>query len=282
MSIVYQINQLLPQTQCRECGYEGCLPYAEAIVHTHENINLCSVGGDVVIQDLAQLLQRPTLAPAKISPKVVAWIDENVCIGCTACIRACPVDAIMGASKYMHTVLADECTGCGLCVAPCPVDCIYLHDVQEDFLPKNRFLAHQQTDSARFQASEHALARFEWHTKRKARDDAERKARLAEREASIKNIQKTNTPSSEKSSFNPADLIAKARARAQTEQQNNQNTLHRENFLQNQIKEAQERATYSRAMRDMQYGTDEEKAQALAWLRAYKEAQAEKELAKSK
>lgn len=128
-----QINQLLPQTQCRECGFSGCLPYAQALAQGETTTNLCSAGGETVAQDLADLLGVAYQSPVKIQAKVLAWIDETVCIGCTACIRACPVDAIMGASKYMHTVLADECTGCGLCVAPCPVDCIHLQPVADAF-----------------------------------------------------------------------------------------------------------------------------------------------------
>lgn len=119
----------------------GCLPYAEALLSEDTAINLCAPGGEAVMQDIAQLLQRAPLAPAKAHTPALAWIDEAVCIGCTACIRACPVDAIMGASKYMHTVLAEECTGCGLCVAPCPVDCIEMRPVEQAYLPQARHWA---------------------------------------------------------------------------------------------------------------------------------------------
>lgn len=125
--IVRQINDLLPQTQCAQCGFPGCRPYAQAIATDEAAINLCPPGGDDTIQRLAELLGRdpePLVSAPAISG--VAVIDEALCIGCTHCRDACPVDAITGAHQYMHTVIADECTGCELCVAPCPVDCISL------------------------------------------------------------------------------------------------------------------------------------------------------------
>lgn len=134
---IQSISRLLPQTQCRECGYEGCLPYARALSAGEAPVNLCAPGGETVMKDIADLLGKPYLAPAKTQIKAVALIDEAVCIGCTACIRACPVDAIMGASKLMHTVISDECTGCGLCVTPCPVDCIDMVPVSQPFLPSH-------------------------------------------------------------------------------------------------------------------------------------------------
>ena len=122
------IDSLLPQTQCGKCGYAGCRPYAEAIVCNKADINQCPPGGQNTIRRLALLLGREIkpLNPAfgKSGPKTVAFIDENVCIGCVKCIRACPVDAIVGAPKQMHTVIAELCTGCELCLPPCPVDCI--------------------------------------------------------------------------------------------------------------------------------------------------------------
>lgn len=128
-AVVTLIDRILPQTQCRQCGYAGCLPYANAIADGSADINRCPPGGEEVIEELAQLLQRqtlpldPALAPA---PPSLARIEETHCIGCTLCISACPVDAIIGARQLMHTVLADHCTGCGLCLPPCPVDCIAL------------------------------------------------------------------------------------------------------------------------------------------------------------
>lgn len=128
------INQLLPQTQCTKCGFDGCAPYARAIAQHEAPINRCPPGGDAGIAALARLLNLPILPLdtecGQHRPLQVAVIDEQYCIGCTLCIQACPVDAIIGASKVMHTVLPDDCTGCDLCVAPCPVDCITMVDVE--------------------------------------------------------------------------------------------------------------------------------------------------------
>tara|TARA_R110000764_G_scaffold23354_4_gene57175 strand:- start:481 stop:1062 length:582 start_codon:yes stop_codon:yes gene_type:complete len=125
--IVDQINDLLPQTQCGQCGHPGCKPYAEGIANG-EPINKCPPGGESTIQALADLLDVEVLPldseHGEEKPKMVAYIREAECIGCTKCIQACPVDAILGAAKQMHTVIVDECTGCDLCVEPCPVDCI--------------------------------------------------------------------------------------------------------------------------------------------------------------
>jgi electron transport complex protein RnfB len=126
-SLADRIDALLPQTQCRRCGYDGCRPYAEAVV-AGAPINRCPPGAEIVVAKLAALTGRPVVAldPAcgTSGPFVTARIDESTCIGCTLCIEACPVDAILGGAKRMHTVLAALCTGCELCVAPCPVDCI--------------------------------------------------------------------------------------------------------------------------------------------------------------
>ncbi|MEH6550821.1 MAG: electron transport complex subunit RsxB [Pseudomonadales bacterium] len=126
--ITDQINALLPQTQCGQCGHPGCRPYAEAITNG-EAINRCPPGGESTIAELANLLDVEILPldaeeGAGEKPKSVAYIREDECIGCTKCIQACPMDAILGAAKHMHTVIVDECTGCDLCVEPCPVDCI--------------------------------------------------------------------------------------------------------------------------------------------------------------
>jgi electron transport complex protein RnfB len=128
-ALIERIDALLPQTQCRRCTFDGCKPYARALARGEAEINQCPPGGEATTRALAALLMReskgvdPRFGVMPARPEV-AWIDESACIGCTKCIQACPVDAIVGASKYMHTIIADECTGCELCIPPCPVDCI--------------------------------------------------------------------------------------------------------------------------------------------------------------
>lgn len=163
--IARRIDALLPQTQCTRCGYDGCRPYAEAIAAGEADIDRCPPGGEEGIARLARLLGREPkpLAPEcgeQLAPQL-AVIDEAACIGCTKCIHACPVDAIVGASKRMHTVIASWCTGCELCIPPCPVDCIAL--VPAPVLP----------------AADLSRARHEFRTVRLAREEAERDARLA-------------------------------------------------------------------------------------------------------
>lgn len=123
-----RIDRLLPQTQCAQCGFPGCRPYADAVARGEADIDRCPPGGAALIRALADLLGREPKVPASTRepPEQVAVIDESLCIGCTLCIQACPVDAILGAARQMHTVIAAECTGCELCIPPCPVDCIAL------------------------------------------------------------------------------------------------------------------------------------------------------------
>jgi electron transport complex protein RnfB len=136
VSLAEEIDAILPQTQCRQCGFSGCWPYAEAIAERRTQINQCPPGGEDGIHQLARLLRVEPLplntAHGLFKPKEVALIDEQACIGCTLCIQACPVDAIVGAARQMHTVISGECTGCSLCLEPCPVDCIQM------VLPKER------------------------------------------------------------------------------------------------------------------------------------------------
>jgi len=133
-SLVERIDALLPQTQCGQCRYPGCRPYAAAIASGEAGIDRCPPGGDATVRSLAALLDRsprpldPAFGASK--PAQVAWIDEEKCIGCARCLPACPVDAIVGAPRLMHTVITAQCTGCELCLPPCPVDCIELRLVQ--------------------------------------------------------------------------------------------------------------------------------------------------------
>lgn len=128
--LIEAVNQKLPQTQCAQCGYPGCRPYASAIVNELADINQCPPGGESLIVELAHYLGKEAIpldtARGEHKPPQLALIDEAACIGCTLCIVACPVDAIVGASRLMHTVINSQCTGCELCLPPCPVDCISL------------------------------------------------------------------------------------------------------------------------------------------------------------
>ena len=130
-----KVDAILPQTQCGQCGFPGCKPYAEAIAKGEADINLCPPGGEEGVKKLAELLgveAKPLdESHGTPKPKSVAFIDENTCIGCTLCIQACPVDAIVGAAKQMHTIVASLCTGCELCVKPCPVECITMEVIPE-------------------------------------------------------------------------------------------------------------------------------------------------------
>lgn len=135
-SLEDQIDALLPQTQCGQCGYPGCKPYAEAIARGNADINQCPPGGDACVAALAELLGRESkpldLSYGEKKEPAVAIIDEPKCIGCALCLQACPVDAIIGAPRYLHTVIARECTGCELCIPVCPVDCIHLAGIEPD------------------------------------------------------------------------------------------------------------------------------------------------------
>jgi len=131
--IADQVDALLPQSQCGQCGYPGCRPYAEAVASGEAEISLCSPGGEAAMLSMADLLGREPVALGELVEKVkcVAVIDEQICIGCTKCLQACPVDAIVGAAKQLHGAIARECTGCGLCQDPCPVNCIRMEPIPE-------------------------------------------------------------------------------------------------------------------------------------------------------
>jgi electron transport complex protein RnfB len=197
------IEDLLPQTQCTKCGYPACRPYAEAIASGAANYNQCPPGGAEGIARLAHLLGKP-LIPLNPDngierPRPVAVIDESICIGCTLCIQACPVDAIIGAAKQMHTVINDLCTGCDLCVAPCPVDCISMHDVTHK---KTGWAAwsQDQADAAR--------ARHDFRTFRLRREKKENDERLAAKAAEKLKAVESESPQS------PAEKMEQERKKA--------------------------------------------------------------------
>lgn len=184
MSLIQRIDALLPQTQCGKCGHPGCKPYAEGIA-SGEPINKCPPGGSETIAALAELLKVPVLeldVTRGSAPAQIAYIREAECIGCTKCIQACPVDAIVGAAKLMHTVIIDECTGCDLCVAPCPVDCIEMRPLPlATVLPIVGGLAFSlEEQRARAAKRNHARRRFE---QRNARLQREEEQKVAERQA---------------------------------------------------------------------------------------------------
>ncbi len=178
------VNDLLPQTQCGQCGFKGCRPYAEALLAGSADINQCPPGGAAGIAALAAwfgVASKP-LNPAfgTHKPRSVAVIIEEKCIGCVKCINACPVDAILGAAKAMHTVIADECTGCELCIAPCPVDCIIMQP-----------LTPQPTQSELQQKAQQAKQRYNFRLQRKEQEQAEQRERAQRQKAALAQFKTT-------------------------------------------------------------------------------------------
>ncbi|WP_269533579.1 electron transport complex subunit RsxB [Chitinimonas sp. BJYL2] len=182
INLADRIDAILPQTQCTQCGYPDCRRYAEAIAAGEAGINQCPPGGEAGIHQLAALTGRPVVplnpVHGETKPFALALIDETHCIGCTLCIQACPVDAILGAAKLMHTVIAQECTGCELCIAPCPVDCISM-------VPASR---PAEAEAQQAQAH-HWRLRHQQRAARLVREKQERSARLA-----AKALDKLNDP----------------------------------------------------------------------------------------
>lgn len=202
-----QIEDLLPQTQCTKCGYPACRPYAEAIARGEAGINQCPPGGMEGVARLARLTGHPVIpinpANGVERPRPVATIDESLCIGCTLCIQACPVDAILGAAKQMHTILPSLCTGCDLCVAPCPVDCIAM-------IPRTDDPAREPTGWAAWsqEQADAARARHDFRTERLRREKEENDARLA-----AKAVEKMRAVTAEKTN-SAEELAEKERKRA--------------------------------------------------------------------
>ena len=212
MSLADQIDDLLPQTQCTQCGFSGCRPYAEAIARGEAEINQCPPGGTSGIVKVAALLGRHVipLSPAHgvEKPLAAALIDEQWCIGCTLCIQSCPVDVIVGAPRRMHTVLLERCTGCELCVAPCPVDCI-------EMIPRTALIERGAPISAEGPAAQDSRSRYRVRQARLAREEPEHRERLAEKaRAKLEAIDAT--PAADDAQRKRAAIeaaIARARAR---------------------------------------------------------------------
>ena len=194
--LIAEIDAILPQTQCRQCGFDGCEPYAAAIAKGRAPINQCPPGGEQGIRKLAQLLGVSPLplntAHGITKPKAVAFIDEDACIGCTLCMAACPVDAIVGAAKLAHTVISAECTGCELCIPPCPVNCISMipasaipHPGDTHAVNPARQLSPAAAPSIsalqeeEMKASERARMRYRSRLRRLTREKMEREEKLA-------------------------------------------------------------------------------------------------------
>lgn len=193
LTLADQLENLLPQTQCTKCGYPACRPYAQAIADGKASFNQCPPGGQEGVARLATLLGRPAI-PLNIAhgaerARPVALIDEAYCIGCTLCIQACPVDAIVGAAKLMHTVLPQLCTGCDLCVAPCPVDCISMVDVTPG---KTGWQAWSQAQA------DQSRRHFQLRQERLEREKIENETRLLAKAAEKLRIVSTEMPLTEK------------------------------------------------------------------------------------
>lgn len=213
--LIQDIDAILPQTQCTQCGFPDCKSYATAIAKDDADINQCPPGDQAGVRQLAALLgveDKPLdLSYGVPKQKVVALIDEDLCIGCTFCIRACPVDAIAGAAKQMHTVITAECTGCELCVAPCPMDCIQMLPVQAEV-----------NDVAKLNAANLARERHQFRLQRLDRDKREQAARF-NKKASAKQVAQTAvSDEARKKATIQAVLKRAAAAKAQAAEKRNQ------------------------------------------------------------
>ncbi len=197
IKLIEKIDAILPQTQCGQCGFSGCKPYATAIANGHADINQCPPGDQEGIHKLAALLgvepKSLNIAHGLPKPKSVAFIDEQICIGCTFCIQACPVDAIIGAAKKMHTVIDVECTGCELCIAPCPVDCINMISPKNqviDTKSKSSLIGDQilvDANKIKKYAADRARVRYQRRLKRLEYENKEKLERLTRTTNAIKN-----------------------------------------------------------------------------------------------
>jgi electron transport complex protein RnfB len=202
-SLADRLEDALPQTQCTKCGFDGCRPYAQAIAAGTADINQCPPGGIEGVARLASITGRKVIPLNPVHgferPRPVAFIDESLCIGCTLCLQACPVDAIVGAAKQMHTILPSLCTGCDLCVAPCPVDCIVMYPVSGDATGWDAW-SQREADDAR--------ERYEFRNFRLRREQEENDARLAAK--AVKKMEEVSALDT----ATPAEAAEKERKRA--------------------------------------------------------------------
>ena len=205
--LITEIDAVLPQTQCRRCGFPGCRPYAAAIVEGRAQIDRCPPGGEDGLRRIAALLGMSPVplntAHKQYVPKEAAFIDEQTCIGCTLCIQACPVDAIVGAAKQVHTVIGVECTGCELCVEPCPVDCISM-------IPGRKDSTSRTQEEKKTKAADRARTRYQFRVQRLERDKQRQTLKhLAEKDGMTA---VTWAPSGERKNVAIQTAIARARA----------------------------------------------------------------------
>ncbi len=240
MDLLAAIEAILPQTQCTQCGFNACKPYAQALARQEAPINLCPPGGIKGIEALASLLKQPFVnfpSEPPLPPKALAFIDENNCIGCTHCIRACPVDAIIGSAKKMHTILSGHCTGCALCLPACPVDCIEMRPLTRE----------EQTEEDRLDRAQQQQRALQYKTRYEHKQNRAKKQMV---KAKIRPSNTITTPINTPATTDLlAQILAKAAQKQPTEQQNQAYQQQQQDKIKQGINKAtkrQKRACYAK------------------------------------